>query len=197
MRIFQLSGLTAYNRKRFFTGVASKYLYWTAPEGEWKVYVFIEEVMKHFKYFENFVDPLNPEAIRYFLQTTHEQYKKHIGDEFGKTVKGIFTDEVTAFPLSQPWSPLLPGLVKEKYGRDLIDVLPALTEDMGPETQRIRFEYWDTAADAFINSYDKQVYEWCEANHLMYIGEKPILLIQGAGVCPCPGNGQRTCQGGS
>ncbi len=173
--IFQLSGLTAYNRKRFFTGVASKYLYWTAPEGEWKVYVFIEEVMKHFKYFENFVDPLNPEAIRYFLQTTHEQYKKHIGDEFGKTVKGIFTDEVTAFPPSQPWSPLLPGLVKEKYGRDLIDVLPALTEDMGPETQRIRFEYWDTAADAFINSYDKQVYEWCEANHLMYIGEKPIL----------------------
>ena len=62
-----------------------------------------------------------------------------------------------------------------KDGRDLIDVLPALTEDMGPETQRIRFEYWDTAADAFINSYDKQVYEWCEANHLMYIGEKPIL----------------------
>ena len=30
--IFQLSGLTAYNRKRFFTGVASQYLYWTAPE---------------------------------------------------------------------------------------------------------------------------------------------------------------------
>ncbi|MBQ7916572.1 MAG: hypothetical protein IJ315_07275 [Firmicutes bacterium] len=173
--IFQLSGLTAYNRKRFFTGTASKYLYWTAPEGEWKVYVYIEEVMKHFKYFENFVDPLNPAAIRYFLETTHEKYKKYIGEEFGKTVKGVFTDEVTAFPPQEPWSPLLPGLVKEKYGRDLIDVLPALSEDMGPETQKIRFEYWDVATDAFIESYDKQVYNWCDANNLMYIGEKPIL----------------------
>lgn len=173
--IFQLSGLTAYNRKRFFTGVASQYLYWTAPEGEWKVYIFVEEVMKHFKYFENFVDPLNKDAVRYFIQCTHEQYKAHFGDEFGKTIKGIFTDETTAFPPQQPWSPLLPDMIREKYGRDIIDVLPALTEDMGPDTQRIRFEYWDTATDAFIESYDKQIYGWCEENHLMYIGEKPIL----------------------
>lgn len=173
--IFQLSGLTAYNRKRFFTGTAAKYLRWQAPEGEWKVYVFVEEVMKHFKYFENFVDPLNPDAVRYFLETTHEKYKKSIGDEFGKTVKGVFTDEVTAFPPQQPWSTLLPGLIEKKYGRNIIDVLPALTEDMGPDTQRIRFEYWDTATDAFIESYDKQVYDWCEKNRLMYIGEKPIL----------------------
>lgn len=173
--IFQLSGLTAYNRKRFFTGTAAKFLRWNAPQGEWKVYVFVEEVMKHFKYFENFVDPLNPEAIRYFLETTHEKYKKSIGDEFGKTVKGVFTDEVTAFPPQQPWSGLLPALIQKKYGRNIIDCLPALTEDMGPETQKIRFEYWDTVTDAFIESYDKQVYEWCEKNHLMYIGEKPIL----------------------
>ncbi len=173
--IFQLSGLTAYNRKRFFTGVASQYLYWEAPEGEWKVYVFVEEVMKHFKYFENFVDPLNPEAVRYFIECTHEQYKARFGDEFGKTIKGVFTDETTAFPPQQPWSPLLENLIREKYGREIIDVLPALTEDMGPDTQRIRFEYWDTATDAFIESYDKQIYDWCEANHLMYIGEKPIL----------------------
>ncbi|MBQ7064037.1 MAG: hypothetical protein IJM90_04005 [Firmicutes bacterium] len=203
--IFQLSGLTAYNHKRFFTGTQVNRLYWEVPEGEWQVYLFVEQVMRHFKYFENYVDPLNPAAIRYFIETTHEVYKQYVGEEFGRTIKGFFTDEVTAFPPSQPWSPLLPDMIRERYGRDLLEVLPALTEDMGPETGRIRFEYWDTVTDAFIDSYDRQVYDWCEANHLMYIGEKPILRSKelewvhipgidtghakvGAKIDPMPGN---------
>lgn len=173
--VFQLSGLTAYNRKRFFQGEMSQYLYFPVPEGEWKIYVFVETVMTHFKYFETFVDPLNPQAIRYFIETTHEAYKKHIGDEFGKTVKGIFTDEVTAFPPEQPWSPLLPELVKKKHGIDLLEHLPALFEDMGAVTKQVRYAYYNTATDQFIESYDKQILSWCHENHLLYIGEKPIL----------------------
>lgn len=61
-----------------------------------------EVVTKHFKYFENFIDTLNPDALRYFIELTHERYKKEIGEEFGRTVKGVFTDEITAFPDRQP-----------------------------------------------------------------------------------------------
>lgn len=173
--VFQMSGLTKYNKKRYFQGDLSQYLYWKAPEGTWKVYLYTEVVMKHFKYFENFIDPLNPEAVQCFLQTTHEKYKAYVGDEFGKTIRGVFTDEVTAFPPFHPWSALLPGLVRDKSGLDLIEYLPALSEDMGEITDQVRYAYWNAATDQFIQSWDKQVYDWCEENNLLYIGEKPIL----------------------
>lgn len=173
--VFQYSGLTKYNKKRYFTGDAGKLLCWMPPRGKWKIYLVTEVVMDHFKYFENFIDTLNPEAIRYFITLTHERYKKYVGEEFGKTIKGFFTDEVTAFPDKEPWSPLLPGKVMERYGIDLISCLPALWEDMGELSSKVRYAYWNTAADCFIESYDKTVYEWCESNHLLYIGEKPIL----------------------
>lgn len=173
--VFQYSGLTKYNKKRYFTGDPGKLLCWTPPDGSYKIYLVTEVVMNHFKYFENFIDTLNPEAIRYFITLTHERYKKYVGNEFGKTIKGFFTDEVTAFPDKEPWSPLLPGKVMERYGIDLISCLPALWEDMGELSSKVRYAYWNTATDCFIESYDKTVYKWCENNHLLYIGEKPIL----------------------
>ena len=159
--VFQYSGLTKYNKKRYFTGDPGKLLCWTPPDGSYKIYLVTEVVMNHFKYFENFIDTLNPEAIRYFITLTHERYKKYVGNEFGKTIKGFFTDEVTAFPDKEPWSPLLPGKVMERYGIDLISCLPALWEDMGELSSKVRYAYWNTATDCFIESYDKTVYKWC------------------------------------
>ena len=185
--VFQMSGLTKYNKKRYFQGELSQFLCWNVPEGDWKIYLYTEVVMKHFKYFENFIDPLNPDAVKCFLETTHEKYRQYIGDEFGKTVRGVFTDEVTAFPPFHPWSALLPGLVRRQSGLELTEYLPALTEDMGEITGRVRYAYWNAATEQFIESWDKQVYHWCEQNHLLYIGEKPILRSKELAYVHVPG----------
>lgn len=186
--IFQLSGLTAYNRKRYFTGDPGKMLMWTPPlEGSFRIYIFVEAVLENFKYFKNFVDPLNSAAVRYFLETTHEKYKKYVGDEFGKTIKGIFTDEVTAFPPGQPWSPLLPEMIKKNHGIDIIKYLPALWEDMGEDTASVRYAYWNTVTEGFIESYDKNIYQWCEENSLRYVGEKPVLRSKELAYVHVPG----------
>lgn len=42
-------------------------------------------------------DALDPQASRDFLADVHEQYKKYIGDEFGRTVLGFMGDE-PSFP---------------------------------------------------------------------------------------------------
>lgn len=173
--IFQMSGLTQYNRKRFFTGRPVKKLYWDAPKGLWHVCIVLQVAVDNFKYFGKYVDSLNPKAIRYYLDTTHEQYKKHFGHEFGKTIKGIFTDEIAPFPSGMPWSPLLPEKFNIRNGYSLVEKLPALFEHMGPDTDRVRYDYWDTVIEAFIESYEVQVRDWCEANNLLYVGEKPIL----------------------
>ncbi len=173
--IFQYSGLTPYNDKRYFTGDQVKRLEWQAPKGSYKVYLITECVTKRFKYFENYIDTMNPRAIRRFIELTHERYKKEIGEEFGKTIKGFFTDEAAPFPQEQPWSPLLAGKVNELYGIDLISGLPALWEGAGEMTARLRYAYWNTATDCFIEAYDQQLHQWCGENGLLYIGEKPIM----------------------
>ncbi|PNV61639.1 hypothetical protein C0033_12150 [Clostridium sp. chh4-2] len=186
--IFQISGLTAYNKKRYFTGEQAKRLMWEVPEGDWRVLIVTEAVLKDFKYFGNYVDTMNPDAIDFYLKTTHEVYKKRFGDQFGKTVKGIFTDEVTAFPPEQPWSPLLPKKILELSGINIIEWLPAIMGiDMGKGTKEARYAYWNGAAEAFMESYDKKVYHWCKENGLMLIGEKPIMRAAEMEFCHIPG----------
>lgn len=194
-RIFQKTGLTNYNNKRFFTGNAAKSLHWTAEEGQWKIYVFSQVPVRHFKYYDTFIDLLNPGAIARFIQTTHERYKEHFGCEFGKTIKGVFSDEVAPFGGDMPWSPLLPGMFLERNGYTLTDKLPGLLEPMdwhtggntcantctntcgetGGSTDKLRYDYWNTVVNAFIESFDMQIHNWCLQNNLLYAGEKPIL----------------------
>lgn len=173
--IFQLSGLTEYNRKRYFTGDSAKQLSWQVPSGKWKIYIFVQTAVQHFKYFNEFVDPLNPDAVAYFIQTTHEKYKEYFGHEFGKTIKGIFSDEISPIGDTIPWSPLLPDIFEKRCGYSLIPMLPALLEPMGESTYRLRYDYWNTVTSAFIESFDIQIRDWCHANNLLYVGEKPIL----------------------
>jgi len=41
----------------------------------------------------DFPDQLAPQSTEHFIEMTHELYKREFGSEFGKTIKGIFTDE--------------------------------------------------------------------------------------------------------
>lgn len=191
--IFQLSGMTKYTRKRFFQGIQQQEILTRLPAtgiqgfSSWKVYLVTQGVMRHFKYFETFVDPLQKEAVQCFLKNVHERYKAHVGYAFGKTIKGFFSDEVTAFPPELPWSRILPDLVKERHGIDLTAGLPALFEDMGPDTEKVRYAWRETCCHAFMESYDRQVADWCHQNGLLYIGEKPILRSEELSLVDIPG----------
>jgi len=172
------TGLTEYNRKRFFTGNHKKRLLWNPDAGEWAVRIFVEKEADHFKYFGGFADPLNPEAMRAYMQTVHARYEEAVGSEFGKTIKGIFTDEVAPFSGGDCiWSPLLPGLYEKETGEDLIERLPFLFEE-GPDYAKIRYQFHDIITRAFIRSFDEPVSRWCAEHHLRYAGEKPHLRIE-------------------
>lgn len=176
-KIYQISGLTAYNRKRFFEGNSVKCLRCTLKEGRYRLYIFVQTVMNHMKFYGHFVDPLIPEAVDFFIRTTHEQYKKHVGNEFGRTILGFFSDEVGLPPQNEdfPWSPCLPGLFEKKFGYSLIPWLPALLEPMGDGTDRFRYDYRNLMTDQFVQSYDRRIQDWCHRNHLLYAAEKPVL----------------------
>lgn len=104
------------------------------------VWYLYEEIAGESPWYNNetYVDTLNPRAIRRFIEETHEQYLDCVGDEFGKTVPSIFTDEPqfshkTTLSFAEsgedvilPYTDGLPAAYREAYGEDFFASVPEL-----------------------------------------------------------------------
>ncbi len=173
-QIYQRTGLTAYNEKRYFSYGPKKVLTWEVPQGEYKILVFQQKMVEDFKYYGTFLDPCNREAVKTFLETTHEGYRKSIGEYFGTVVKGMFSDE-TGFLSRVPWSNQLPKPFMEKYGYDIRECLAAIYCPDYPNAKKIRYDFYELASQVFRSAYHEQISEWCEKNHLLYCTEVPSM----------------------
>lgn len=121
-----------------------------------------------------YLDTLDQEAVAVFIEKTHEAYKKHVGEDFGGCVKGVFTDEVPMVPMPNdwndvefPWSRLFPEKFKERNG---YDILPRLKELMEASDVKLTIDYWETATELFMNAFMGQIYQWCTDNNLIFTG---------------------------
>lgn len=123
-------------------------------------------------------DNLNPDCTRRFIAETHEKYKQAVGQEFGKTIQGIFTDEPSIhdrhcyFGEKQAWIPWTFGYgayFKELLGYDFLEVLPWFYFH-GEKSPKARHDYWYSISKRFGESYFKVIGEWCEQNHLAFTG---------------------------
>ena len=148
-----------------------------APQGKTLVYFFqgIAEPEEWFNS-QTYIDTLNPDAVDAFIQVTHEEYKKVIGSEFGKTVPAIFTDEpefVARRHFSSevaPWTGRLPGTFLQNHGYDIMDKLPLIFFDGGSETAGVRLDFWTTATEMFRDAFAKRIFEWGEKNNIQLTG---------------------------
>ncbi len=123
-------------------------------------------------------DSLNPEGIRKFLALTHEEYESRFGSDFGKTIRGFFTDEpnfcdfFSHFTPGRPWLPWSAGLA-EVFARDRscdpAEILPLLFFH-GPGEEKARYDYWLTLTEQFSAAYMKQISLWCEQRGLELTG---------------------------
>ena len=119
-----------------------------------------------------YLDTFNPKAVKEFINNTHEEYKKHVGDLFGKQIKGIFTDEPCFGHWGKntlQWSECLPEFFKKLRGYDLLDNLPSLFFKVN-DYKKVRYHYYDASTRLFIESYTKQYGDWCKENHLIMTG---------------------------
>lgn len=174
--IFQRTGLTSYNNKRFFTSQPEHVISCILPEGRWKVEIFMQEPLGEFKYYGKFFDPCSKTAVKEFLSLTHERYKKRFQGQFGKTIRGIFSDEVGLLS-PVPWSKYLPDYFSQKKGCDLTAVLPAVYDNQYPNAYAIRYALYDMVHQLFVESYHKQIAEWCQENQLAYLTEVPSMRM--------------------
>ncbi|MFM9281568.1 hypothetical protein [Paenibacillus jiagnxiensis] len=185
-QLYQETGLTSYNRKRFFTYDTAFRLDWQAPPGLWEIIVFLEEELHNFKYYGNLSDPCHEEAVATFITLTHERYAATLGEEFGATVKGMFTDEIA--PLgSLPWSARLPERYRKECGRELPPLLPALLYGDFPDAAAIRYQYFQTLHLMLRESYHRTIGRWCHDAGLQYAAEVPSFRMAGQLFSHVPG----------
>ena len=116
-----------------------------------------------------YIDILNKDAVQYFIETTHEKYKKELGQYFGGVIKGIFTDEPHISPRGLPWGKYYQSFFKEKRGYDIFEALPYLfIKKEG--YRKYRYDYWKTISGMTQEYYAKPYYKWCEENNLIFTG---------------------------
>lgn len=115
------------------------------------------------------VDILDKNIVKQFIDLTHERYKKECGEDFGKYMLGFFTDEPQYYRWDTAYSPVLIPYFKEKYGIDLWDELGKLFVNCEGDYS-FRYKYWNAMHRFFIDSYVKQIYEWCEKNGCQLTG---------------------------
>lgn len=113
-------------------------------------------------------DYLNPEAVRQFIDWTHEQYKKYLGPDLGTTVLGFRGDEPDY--AHTPWTPAVIEEFKKLKGYDPLPYLASFfTRSLTLQEQRVKADYWDVWSQLFATHFFGQQAEWCEANGLAHI----------------------------
>ncbi|WP_165040151.1 glycosyl hydrolase [Dysgonomonas sp. ZJ709] len=118
----------------------------------------------------SYVDLLYPRVTQKFIEITMDGYKKHIGEEFGKTVPGWFTDEPNINTTGGiRWTPDLFDVFQKEWGYDLKVNLPSLYEETG-NWKEVRHNYTQTLLQLFIDRWAKPCFEYCEQNNLEFTG---------------------------
>lgn len=154
-------------------------LRWTPPEGKWKLIVAQSKFKTAVTRAVNnpsggkdttnsLCDYLNPEAVNQFIDFTHNQYKKFIGDDFGKTVLGFRGDEPDFAFI--PWTPSIVYYFKERKGYDIKPWLASFfLKNMTDEQKRAKADYWDVWSTLFSEVFFGLQSAWCAHNNLEYM----------------------------
>ncbi|MHB1953594.1 MAG: glycosyl hydrolase, partial [Sulfobacillus sp.] len=129
-----------------------------------------------------YVDLLRPEVTKSFLETTYEPYKARYGDRFGTTIPAIFTDEPTISGSwstgreeASPYSHWLAAEFEKRNGYSLKEHLPCLFvnasgEQIGVDPQKVRYDYYCTLRELWVDNFVRPISEWCEQNGIAWTG---------------------------
>lgn len=165
--------------------VQSGRLRWDAPAGAWCVMYLSQHKLLNYhpdlEPEERYVDMLNPQATRKFIEITHETYARRFGRDFGRLIRGIFNDEpgfYNNFPDgrggadslgSVPWTPGFRDYLERHAGYDLVRELPALWYEAGERTTTARVDYYDALQDRYTQAHTRPLYDWAQDHRISLI----------------------------
>lgn len=152
--------------------VKDSILRWEVPEGTWKVMLFA--MMKdsfHKKYLV--VDFLDTTAVRHMINLTYDRYAERFSSYFGNTIKITFFDDVGFWRHPRTWTGRFNEKFEELNGFDPKPFYPALWHHIGPETEAIRYAFFNTRAELLAEGFPRLAAEWNTRHGLKSTGHPP------------------------
>ena len=117
-----------------------------------------------------YTDLLLPGVTDKFIEITMSGYEKNYRSKFGKSIKGVFSDEINIRSSGGiRWTPDLFEVFQQRYGYDLRPHLPSLHLQTG-NWKKVRYEYAKLLSDLFIERWAKAWYEYCSKHDLIWTG---------------------------
>lgn len=154
-------------------------LIWDAPSGQWKIMMFICVTTRASGggimaiNYNSMADPLDPEAVQWFINTVYEPHAREVGKYFGNTIRMSFFDDVGIFSNDRTWAADFNKKFMERTGKDPAIYYPALWYDIGPETEAARYAFFDTRAEMLADGFPKILTEWGKEHNLPVAGHPP------------------------
>lgn len=120
----------------------------------------------------SYVDLIYPGVTEKFIEVTMPGYEKTVGESFGKTIPGIFTDEPNIKPPSSQGIRYTPDLFEQfevRWGYKLQENLPSLFDEVG-DWRKVRHNYYQVLLQLFIDRWAKPWYDYTEEHDLKWTG---------------------------
>jgi hypothetical protein len=155
--------------------ISDNVLKWEVPEGEIDIFVFLQRFTNYPTIKGYYVDLLDPSVTELFIELVHNQYEKHVGDEFGDTIIGFFTDEPGFYnsyrhSCTIPWTDGFREYFERKKGYDIALYLPGIWTRWGGVSTRVRQDYYDVLTQRYVESFFQPLSNWCEKRGLLLTG---------------------------
>ncbi len=128
------------------------------PAGRWLVLAI--------GYVQKGLDYATRAVVDRYLDLHHEEYRRRWGRLDQSVLTGIFQDELYILRGVMSGPVLLERFRKSK-GYDPVPLLPGLVADIGPQTDRIRCDYYDVMTQLIEENWFRPVFEWSEKNGII------------------------------
>ncbi len=137
-------------------------LEWTPPAGAWRVYVICTQARPLT------LNPMHPQAGQRVIERFFQPCEDHAPGGTSAGLNYFFQDELQFGVAGRIW---VPGFVEEfrqRKGYDLLPVLAALFDDIGPITPKVRLDYADVKVQLTEERYFRPIFDWHWKRGLIY-----------------------------
>lgn len=135
---------------------------WEAPEGEWEVWAF-RSVRK-----EGTLNPLMEGAGDTVVAGFYQKFEDHSPGKASRGLNYFFNDELEIGVGKFAWNPDFAEEFRRRKGYNLMDVLPAMWEEMGSITPKVRIDYADVRMSLMEERYFIPIYNWHKERGLIF-----------------------------
>ncbi len=132
------------------------------PSGDWKI------ARVRFQENPDSVDPLHPLLGQLVIEKFFQRFEDRMPGQAGIGLNYFFSDELTFGVGDKLWTDNFAKTFSQKKGYELLPKLYQLFVDCGPDSAKLRLDYYDVLIELTEAAYFKPVYDWHHKRGMVY-----------------------------